>query len=129
MQNIKTVKDGQFNLHFETRNNYLFVRLTGEDSYEASRSYWRQIADRVRKLELNRVLIHEALDGGITEGELFELIMEFVPASAGIRVALYDENKENHELNQLGELIARNRGAEIRIFQSLENAEKWISEN
>lgn len=123
------MKDGQYNLYFEPRNEYLFVKLTGKDSFEASRSYWRKIAEQVRKLELNRVLVHEALEGDITEGEMFELIMEFVPEGIGIRVALYDDNHENHELNQLGELIARNRGAEIRIFQTLEDAEKWITAN
>lgn len=116
-----------FRIEFEQRDVYLYVHLTGEDSFSSSLSYWRSIADKVKSLELNRVLVHENLTGNISEGEIFDVMMNILPDSNGIKVAFFDENQADHDINDLGQLIANNRGADIRIFQSLETAEKWIS--
>ena len=120
------MKDTGVSLHFEHRNSYLYVKLTGKDSYDESIAYWTKIAKKTRALGLSSVLVHEELEGQITEGEIFQLLMELVPTAIGIRVALFDEHQADLEVNKLGSLIANNRGCEIRIFQSLEDAEAWI---
>lgn len=115
-----------FILKFEVRDNYLYAHLSGKDSFAASLDYWNQIADRVKKLNLSRVLVHENLTGEVSEGEIFDVMMDVLPASTGIRIALYDENNADKNINDLGQLIANNRGADICIFQTLEAAEKWV---
>lgn len=117
-----------FILTFEVRGDYLYVHLSGKDSFAASLDYWNQIADQAHKLNLTKVLVHENLEGSVTEGEMFEIMMDVLPASTGINVAFYDEQSADQTVNELGQLIANNRGADIRIFQSLETAEKWIRE-
>lgn len=116
-----------FNLTFEVRGNFLYAHLTGKDSFSASLDYWNQIADQVRQRQLNKVLVHENLTGEITEGEIFDVMMDILPASTGIHVAFFDENGADRDINEFGQLIANNRGADIRIFQSLEDAENWLS--
>lgn len=118
----------EFNLIFKDRGNYLYVRLSGRDSFSASLDYWNQIADQVRKQQLHKVLVHESLTGEVSEGEMFDIMMDILPASTGIRVAFFDENNADQNINDFGQLIANNRGADIRIFQSLEAAEKWIQD-
>lgn len=117
-----------FILKFEVRENYLYAHLSGKDSFSASIDYWNQIADQVHKLNLNKVLVHENLTGEVSEGEIFDVMIELLPTSTGIQVAFYDENNADRTINDLGSLIANNRGADIRIFQTLEDAEKWIQE-
>ncbi|MDF7826616.1 hypothetical protein P4B35_21475 [Pontiellaceae bacterium B12227] len=122
------MKDNTFRLSFDIKENYLYVYLTGQDSFSASLDYWHQIADKVHELGVTRLLVHENLTGQVTEGEIFEVMMDLIPASTGIRVAFYDENRDDQDINALGELVANNRGSDIRIFQSLEAAEEWIQQ-
>ena len=116
-----------FTLNFEMRGSYLYAYISGQDSFSASLDYWNRIADQVREFNTTRVLVHENLLGQVTEGEMFDIIMDLLPSSTGIRVAFFDENNADQSVNELGELLANNRGVDIRIFQSLEDAEKWIA--
>jgi hypothetical protein len=119
----------QYTLNFELRGDYLYVLLEGKDSYSASISYWTRIAEEAKARNLTKVLVHENLEGEISEGEVFGLIIEVLPANTGIKIALFDEQNVSSEINELGELVAQNRGADIHIFQSLECAEHWLIEN
>lgn len=120
------MSDSNFTLTFEDRGRYLYAHLTGEDSFAASLDYWNRIADKVNELGYQKVLVHENLEGGVSEGELFEIVLDVVPAGAGIEVAFFDEHQSDDPINELGELIAGNRGADIRIFKSLADAECWM---
>ena len=115
-----------YNLTFEDRGTYLYAHLTGMDSFAASLSYWNDIADKVRASGYNKVLVHENLIGEVSEGEIFDIMMDILPAGTGISVAFFDENQDDTQINELGQLIASNRGATIRIFQTLADAEKWL---
>jgi hypothetical protein len=116
----------EYTLQFEVRDDYLYARLEGKDSFAASLEYWARISEEVRGRNLTKVLVHEHLEGEISEGEIFEVIMEVLPTSTGIKVALFDEQHINSDINELGELVAQNRGVDVRVFQSLENAEDWL---
>jgi hypothetical protein len=118
-----------YTLTFEDRGSYLYVYLAGADSFAASLSYWNEIVDRVRKFDFRRLLFHENLLGDVNEGELYDILMDILPAPAGLKIAFYDENKTDEQINELGQLIAANRGANIRIFQSLESAQDWIMQD
>ncbi|MDF7801990.1 hypothetical protein P4C99_21115 [Pontiellaceae bacterium B1224] len=118
----------EYTLQFELRDDYLYAHLEGKDSFSAGIEYWTRIANKVRDLELTKVLVHENLVGEISEGEIFEIVQDVLPVSTGIHIALFDEQVGNSELNELGVLMAQNRGIDIEIFQSLEAAEKWIKE-
>lgn len=117
----------EFTLTYEIRENYLYAHITGRDSFAASLDYWNKIAGKVRQLGLNKLLVHENLIGAVSEGEIFDVMMDILPSSTGIKVAFYDENNADQNINDLGQLIANNRGADICIFQTLEAAEKWIT--
>jgi hypothetical protein len=116
----------EYSLDFEDRGNYLYAHLTGKDSYAASLDYWSAIAGKARALGHDRLLVHEKLVGDVSEGEMFSIMMDILPSSIGIKVAFFDENHVDTQINELGHLIATNRGATIRIFQSLADAENWI---
>ena len=87
----------KFILDFEARENYLYAHLSGKDSFAASLDYWNQIVDQVQQLNVTKVLVHENLTGEVSEGELFDVIMDILPSSSGIQVAFYDENDAEPE--------------------------------
>jgi len=118
--------ENDYTLEFEDRGSYLYAHLTGMDSFAASLSYWNTIADKVHELGHTKLLVYENLIGEVSEGEIFDVMMDILPAGTGISVAFFDENQADSKINELGQLIANNRGATIRIFQTLADAEKWI---
>ena len=116
-----------YQLTFEDRNSYLYVRLTGEDSFAASLSYWNKIADQVKVRGCERMLIHENLVGKVAEAEMYDIIMDLIPSGlAEVQIAFYDENTDDTALNSLGQTLAMDKGANIKVFPSLEEAKAWI---
>lgn len=121
------MSNSEFQLTFEDRGSYLYAHLTGRDSFAASLDYWHQITGKAKELGYQKVLVHENLEGTICEGETFSLITEVVPSGIGIRVAFFDEHQSDDSINELGELMATNRGADFRVFKSVSDAVRWIT--
>ena len=87
------MSDREYTLAFEDRGSYLYARITGRDSYAASMAYWPAIADEVERTGFKRILVHENLQGIVTEGEIYEILMNLRgSALMGIRIAFYDES-------------------------------------
>jgi hypothetical protein len=119
-----------YQLTFEDRNAYLYVRLTGEDSFAASLSYWNKIADQVKVRGCEKLLIHENLVGKVAETEIYDIIMDLMPSGlAEIQIAFYDENVDDTELNLLGQTLAVHKGANVKVFESLQAAKAWITKD
>ncbi len=122
------MNEGDFSIEFEVRESYIYAYVTGTDSFETCLNSWARVAKKAGELGIPRVLVHECLMGHITEGELFNVLQKVIPMGIGIKVAFFNENQDHEAFFALGELMARNRGIDIQMFQSLEDAEKWISD-
>ena len=123
------MKNEAFNLKLQYCCTYLYARLTGEDSFAASLDYWNVIADKVRELECDKLLVHENLAGTVTEDEMSDLIMDLKSSGLlDIRIAFYDENPDHAAINAFGQSLASAEGANIGIFDSLEEARHWIGQ-
>lgn len=122
------MNQGDFNIRFEMRESYIYAYISGTDSYETCLNSWIKVAKKAEKLGIPRVLVHECLIGHITEGEMFNVLQEVIPMGIGIKVAFFNENQDHDDFFALGELMAQNRGIDIQMFQSLEDAERWISD-
>ena len=116
-----------YNLEFENRGSYLYVKLTGRDSFKSSLEYWSKIGAKTLELGHQKVFVHENLDGELTEAEIYHIVTKFKEVGLlGIQIAFFDENFTEASINAFGELVASNRGANVKIFQSLEEAQRWI---
>jgi hypothetical protein len=120
----------QYQLSFEDRDTYLYAHLIGEDSFAASLSYWNEIADKVKALGRRKLLIHEDLTGKVIESEMHEIIMDLMCSGLlDIQIAFFDENRNDASINALGQSLAINKGANVKIFPSLEAAKHWIMQD
>lgn len=116
-------------LKFEHRPKYLYAYVSGEkDSYEISKQYWTEIAERLKESGFDRVLIDEDIEEVVSLMDEFQLVSELPEIGfTGIRIAFYDRKIEHKDLNEFGELVASNRGMNARVFNDLELAVAWIS--
>lgn len=124
------MNDSTYTLTFEDRGTYLYVIISGQDSYAASLAYWKKIAEEVQRLGYRKLLVHESLVGGVDEGEVFDIIMTLQrSALMGVHIAFYDDRNEDTPVNALGQLIANNRGGSVRLFRTLDAARNWIEQD
>lgn len=128
MDLMKDSDSNPYQITFEDRTRYLYVYVTGEhDSYEISRRYWQEVADKCSRENCSRVLIEEDIPEMVSMAEVFKLASE-IPQMGfyGIRIAFVDRYIEHHDLNQFAELVAVNRGLYGKIFNDTAEAEKWL---
>lgn len=118
-----------YRLTFEEFSDYLYAFVEGEqDSYEISRAFWQEIADRAAAIGAKRVLIEESIEGqAVTFADVFRLASEIPSMGFGnARIAFVDRFLEHSEVNEFGELVAVNRGLNASVFNDLDAARQWL---
>ena len=117
-----------YKLEFEYRPDYLYAYVSGEkDSLEISRSFWREIADECRRINNSKLLIVEDIKEAVSTMDMYQIASE-IPLLGlnGIRIAFVDRYIEQQSINEFGEIVATNRGIYGKIFNDVEEAEKWL---
>lgn len=117
-----------YEIQFETRPNYLFARITGDNSSEAVFSYMQDILGKCEEISCFNVLIHECLVGPrLSILELYELMSEGSKRGLGKfhSVAFVDERMGDAAV--FAENVGVNRGMPVTMFDDVEEATRWIS--
>lgn len=118
-----------YDIRFEHRAEYLYAYVSGEkDSVEISAQYWSEIAEECRKNNCQKILVEEDIPEAIASVfEIYQFASELPRLGfAGIYIAFVDRYIEQNELNEFVELIAGNRGLKGRLFNDVNEAEKWL---
>ena len=117
-----------YKLDFEHRDEYLYAFVgEGTDSLSVSKDFWLKILTEAQKQRYRKVLIEEDLNGMIAFTELYELAVWLSNLQfENILVGFVDRHPEHQEQNKFGELIATNRGFRVGVFDSIEQAEKYL---
>lgn len=117
-----------YNLQVEKRDDYLYFYVTGRDSLEVSKAFWREIIETTIKLRYNRILVDEDMDGSVPIGDVYEVITSnlVIPEVRSFKFAFVDRRLEQSKENIFGETVAKNRGIDARVFTDIEEAKQWI---
>jgi hypothetical protein len=129
MSSGRTDSGKQYNIEFEDRSEYLYAYVTGEkDNVEISSQYWNEIAEECRRNNYKKVLVEEDISDTVASVlELYQFAAELPKLGfAGIYIAFVDRYIEQNELNKFVELVASNRGLTGRVFNDVNEAEKWL---
>jgi hypothetical protein len=122
-----------YELSVEDKGQYLHFKVTGENGFETVRSYLTEIAQRCIEHNISSVLVEENLTGpGLKLLDIFRLAEEGSQKGAHQfrRVAYIDLNQEHSEMNtKFAATVASNRGLNVRIFSTVQEAEDWMRSN
>jgi hypothetical protein len=121
----------EYRIKFELRPDYLYAYVSGEhDSLSISLAFWREIADECRKTQAGKILIEEDIKESVSMLEMYQ-VAEEIPRMgfANVLIAFVDRFLEQQDLNRFGEIVATNRGLRGKIFNEVQEAEKWLREN
>lgn len=128
MSDVEAVKP--YKITFEYHPTYLHAHVEGTKySYEIMMRYFKEIAVECREKNLKQVLVEEEISEITSMVDIFRTASELPQLGfTRIRLAFVDRFAEQKELNKFGLLVASNRGIDVQIFDTIAEADKWLSE-
>jgi hypothetical protein len=119
-------EDAPYFLKSEDRGEYLYVLVGGAVlTPEIANQYWDEIAEKCQALGKSKILIEKDFAETVTAPEILEMGVYLGKILAGKKIAFFDRHS-NQSVNELGKVIARNQGVQMRLFENIEEAENWI---
>jgi len=118
-----------YQLTFDPQPGYLHAIVTGKNSRENVARYTEEVGRECAARGCSRVLIEERLEGprlGTTD--IFRIVVEGsrrAPATLEA-LAFVDVNAESRSMD-FAETVAVNRGMPVRVFSTVDDAERWLA--
>jgi hypothetical protein len=118
-------------LNVDPRGSYLYISVTGENTYDNIVRYLSEVRDMCIKYECPNVLIVENLVGpSLRTMSIYDLISSVSKQTSEIiqKIAYVDINPA-HDLGDMkfAENVAVNRGVPVRVFSTIIAAEQWMA--
>ena len=115
-------------LQIERKDNWVVARLSGVADIEKAHARFEEIAQACDRMSTKRLIVdvtNAALPLSATDK--FEMGRHAVVfAQHGIKVAVV-ATPDQLDPERFGEVVARNRGVNIRLFTDVEAAEEWLA--
>ena len=119
-----------FNITVMAEGNFLHVSVTGKNTVENVRHYLEEIYKTCAERGFSAVLIEENLSGpSLPPAEAYKIVTKASALTSPIlnKIAYVDINPEHlPSIADLGETVARDRGANVRVFRDVGEAEEWL---
>lgn len=118
-----------YKLEIKQQDDYLHAYYEAErDSIELSTEIWTGISDKMKELQLKKLLVVENIKKNpSTVFEMYQITQAtFKLGFVGKSIAFVDLVEEHYEHNRFGETLARNLGVNARMFKSAEEAKEWL---
>ena len=117
-------------LNVEPRSNYLYITVTGENSYDNVVHYLTEVRDMFQKYKCSNVLIVENLAGASLDTfRIYDLVSKISEPTTRVecKIAYVDINPEHNATGmKFTENVAVNRGVFVRVFFTIQEAEQWL---
>ena len=121
--------DKGYTLELEDRDGYLYALAGGEKlTAQISAAYWNEIAGRCFETECFRILIEKNFVEGVGPTDMLLMADHLGSLLPGRRIAFVDRYKHD-DINELGKKLARNRQVMMQLFDSVDDAERWLLAN
>ncbi len=119
-----------YKLAFQNRHNYLYAKVSGENSIENVKRYLEEVLQKCKDTGCSLLLIEDQLDGPrLNTMNMFEIASEgSIQYRGHFKAIAYVDTNAEGELMQFAETVAVNRGTPVKFFQSEGEAEKWLIE-
>jgi hypothetical protein len=118
-------------LNVESKGSYLYITVTGENSYENVARYLSEVRDLCIQYECPNVLIAENLLGpSLNISRIYDLISKASTQTSPVvrKIAYVDINPEHiADAMIFAENVAVNRGVFVRVFSTIHAAEAWLT--
>ena len=121
-----------YRLAFDREPAYLHVKVTGDNSPESVHGYMEDVQRECSRAGIAGILIEENLRGpSISLADVFVVVSEGSrKMPPGLRKIAYVDLNREHDLSlmRFAETVAVNRGVNVRLCRSVEEAKEWLLE-
>ena len=118
-----------FRIDFQSQPGALRAHVTGvKGSIDITMAYWKAIAEEVRRLRPRTLLVVDELEGEALKAEFMPAFIEAMAGLGfeGVRIAFVETQGEQIAHVESAEILARERGFEVRVFASETDASLWL---
>ncbi|MFN6964193.1 MAG: hypothetical protein ACK4S4_10570 [Pyrinomonadaceae bacterium] len=123
------IPDRPYWIEMEDRSDYLWVAVGGDRlDAQISAAYWNEIAERCFESGQDRILIEKDFPKPVDPPEMLQMAEHLGRLLPNRRIAFYDRHGHK-SINELGKRLARNRDVLMQVFDSTDEAEKWLRAN
>ena len=122
-------KSKSYTLTFAQKPGYVHAIAAGPNTVENMRGYVGDLIRECAAKGYRRVLVEERLVGPrIGMFEVFDFASGASDSARGLfeAIAFVDVNAENDLNVKFGENVAVNRGLQVRVFRTVEEAAAWL---
>jgi len=117
----------EYTLTFEDRPEYLYANIRADiTNARIAEAYMTEIHDECLKKGHTHALIHREVPVALHSFEYFSMAERSAPILQGIKAALLNPFRSIHADLEFFCLVANNRGAHYKLFQSFDEAESWL---
>jgi len=116
-----------YRLVWESREEFLHASISGErDSFELTMGAVLEIAKVCRERKAEKLLVEHEVPGALTSTEVYTIAKELPQLFRGLQVAFVVHHATVPVNPEFLQLVARNRGANSRLFETVTEAERWL---
>jgi len=115
-------------LTIEERPAYLHARVVGERTPENALRFLKEAYAACVERGCPNLLLELGLSGpSLDTGSIYGVISERAPDGATLRrIAYVQDEIDDPAMPYFAETVARNRGVNVRLFQTVEAAARWL---
>jgi hypothetical protein len=120
-----------YDLSIEERPSYLHAKVRGTHNEQNAHRFLVDVHEAWVRRNSSAVLLEMNLDGpSLSVLSIFNIISERAPYAFGLKRIAYVDRGRGHDPEQarFAETVARNRGVNVRLFWSVDEAEDWLRE-
>jgi hypothetical protein len=115
-----------YQLTFEQRAGYLFVRMEGPECIDSALEFWQEMARIAETSGEKFFLILDMVIGRLNTVQLFQVSEAVARLMSGKVIAYVDPKEQTFADNQFGETVVRNRGGDAKVFTTESDAQEWL---
>jgi hypothetical protein len=117
-----------YKLVFELRPEYLYAKVqAGAVDQKTAVDYLHEVISKCKKFGHTRLLLERDIPATLAEEQIYFSGTDFAHTGLDeIMIALVDTRPENAEGLELTILVQNNRGANIKLFDNIADAEMWL---
>jgi len=118
-----------YTIEMDERAEYIYVLVTGDRlTANIAAGYWNEIAQKCFEIDCRKILIEKNFKEGVGPDEMLRMADHVGGLLPNRSIAFVD--RYNHDsINELGKRLARNRSITMKIFDNVEDAERWLRAN
>jgi len=116
-----------YEITIQVREGYLHATVHGDHTPENALRFLREVYEACMKHRIDSVLLEMRLEGP-TMGtvNIFSVVQERSTAGRELRRIAYVDGGRDPAKAKFAETVARNRGVNVRLFATVEEAKKWL---